>query len=67
MAFAFYPDWPAPGYYDVLVSGVQELIAGTKTPSEMLDFIADALLRIPRVGYRVRRGDGSLLPLSVCG
>ena len=37
---AFYPDWPAPGYYDVLVSGVQELIAGTKTPSEMLDFIA---------------------------
>jgi len=37
---AFYPDWPAPGYYDVLVSGVQELIAGTKTPGEMLDFIA---------------------------
>jgi len=37
---AFYPDWPAPGYYDVLVSGVQELIAGTKTPAEMLDFIA---------------------------
>lgn len=38
--FAFYPDWPAPGYYDVLVSGVQELIAGTMTPAEMLDFIA---------------------------
>jgi raffinose/stachyose/melibiose transport system substrate-binding protein len=38
--FAFYPDWPAPGYYDILVSGVQELIAGTMTPAEMLDFIA---------------------------
>ncbi|WP_119070246.1 ABC transporter substrate-binding protein [Aggregatilinea lenta] len=38
---AFYPDWPAPGYYDVLVSGVQELIAGTMSPDEMLDFIAD--------------------------
>lgn len=37
---AFYPDWPAPGYYDVLVSGVQELIAGTMTTDEMLDFIA---------------------------
>jgi len=38
--FAFYPDWPAPGYYDILVSGVQELIAGTMTVDEMLDFIA---------------------------
>ncbi len=37
---AFYPDWPAPGYYDVLVSGVQELIAGTMTPEAMLDFVA---------------------------
>jgi raffinose/stachyose/melibiose transport system substrate-binding protein len=37
---AFYPDWPAPGYYDILVSGVQELIAGTMTPEETLDFIA---------------------------
>ncbi len=37
---AFYPDWPAPGYYDVLVGGVQELIAGTKSPSEFLDLIA---------------------------
>jgi raffinose/stachyose/melibiose transport system substrate-binding protein len=39
--FAFYPDWPAPGYYDVLVSGVQELIAGTMSPSETLDFLAE--------------------------
>lgn len=37
---AYYPDWPAPGYYDVLVSQVQELIAGTKTPAQTLDGIA---------------------------
>jgi raffinose/stachyose/melibiose transport system substrate-binding protein len=39
--FAFYPDWPAPGYYDILVSGVQELIAGSMSVDEMLDFIAE--------------------------
>ena len=37
---AFYPDWPVPGYYDVLVSGVQKLINGTKTPDQVLDEIA---------------------------
>ncbi|GII27665.1 ABC transporter substrate-binding protein [Planotetraspora mira] len=37
---AFYPDWPAPGYYDVLVAGVQELINGSKTPEQVLDEIA---------------------------
>jgi len=37
---AYYPDWPAPGYYDVLVANVQELIAGTKTPAQALDGIA---------------------------
>ncbi|MFJ2031516.1 ABC transporter substrate-binding protein [Streptosporangium sp. NPDC087985] len=37
---AFYPDWPAPGYYDVLVSGVQNLINGTRTPAQVLDEIA---------------------------
>ncbi|GAA2884703.1 extracellular solute-binding protein [Streptosporangium fragile] len=37
---AFYPDWPAPGYYDVLVAGVQNLINGTKTPDQVLDEIA---------------------------
>ena len=37
---AFYPDWPAPGYYDVLVAGVQELIAGTLTPEAVLENIA---------------------------
>ena len=37
---AFYPDWPAPGYYDVLVGAVQGLINGSKTPAKMLDEIA---------------------------
>jgi raffinose/stachyose/melibiose transport system substrate-binding protein len=37
---AFYPDWPAPGYYDVLVSGVQNIINGTKTSDQVLDEIA---------------------------
>jgi raffinose/stachyose/melibiose transport system substrate-binding protein len=37
---AFYPDWPAPGYYDVLVAGVQELINGSKSPPQVLDEIA---------------------------
>lgn len=37
---AFYPDWPVPGYYDVLVSGVQNLVNGSKTPAQVLDEIA---------------------------
>ncbi|WP_433383857.1 ABC transporter substrate-binding protein [Actinoplanes sp. CA-142083] len=37
---AFYPDWPAPGYYDVLVAGTQGLINGSKTPAAFLDEIA---------------------------
>jgi raffinose/stachyose/melibiose transport system substrate-binding protein len=37
---AFYPDWPAPGYYDVLVSAVQKLINGSTTPAKALDEIA---------------------------
>ena len=37
---AFYPDWPAPGYYDVLVGAAQGLINGSKTPAQMLDEIA---------------------------
>ncbi|MFI7608214.1 ABC transporter substrate-binding protein [Micromonospora sp. NPDC049366] len=37
---AFYPDWPVPGYYDVLVSGFQGLINGSKTPDQVLDTIA---------------------------
>jgi raffinose/stachyose/melibiose transport system substrate-binding protein len=37
---AFYPDWPAPGYYDVLVGAGQGLINGSKTPAQVLDEIA---------------------------
>ena len=37
---AYYPDWPAPGYYDVLVAAVQQLINGSKKPAEVLDEIA---------------------------
>jgi raffinose/stachyose/melibiose transport system substrate-binding protein len=37
---AFYPDWPAPGYYDVMVAEIQELINGTKSPAEALDGLA---------------------------
>ncbi len=37
---AFYPDWPAPGYYDVMVSAAQALINGTKSPSQALDELA---------------------------
>jgi raffinose/stachyose/melibiose transport system substrate-binding protein len=28
---AFYPDWPAPGYYDTMVAAVQDLINGKGT------------------------------------
>ncbi len=37
---AFYPDWPAPGYMDVLGGSLQELIAGSVTPDAFLDQIA---------------------------
>ncbi|MFY1698349.1 MULTISPECIES: ABC transporter substrate-binding protein [unclassified Solwaraspora] len=37
---AFYPDWPVPGYYDVLVSGLQGLINQSRSPEEVLDAIA---------------------------
>ncbi|MEV1333823.1 extracellular solute-binding protein [Micromonospora costi] len=37
---AFYPDWPVPGYYDVLVAGFQGLINGSKSPDQVLDTIA---------------------------
>ncbi|WP_305783170.1 ABC transporter substrate-binding protein [Symbioplanes lichenis] len=37
---AFYPDWPAPGYYDVLAGGFQGLINGSKKPAQMLDEVA---------------------------
>ena len=36
----YYPDWPVAGYYQDLVSATQELMNGTKTPSQFLDEIA---------------------------
>lgn len=39
---AFYPDWPVPGYYDVLVSAFQSLINQSKTPDEVLTEIGTA-------------------------
>lgn len=39
---AFYPDWPVPGYYDVLVAGFQSLINQSKTPDAVLDEIGQA-------------------------
>ena len=37
---AFYPDWPAPGYMDVLGGNLQDLIGGKATPTAFLDAIA---------------------------
>jgi raffinose/stachyose/melibiose transport system substrate-binding protein len=33
---AFYPDWPTSTFYDQLNAALQELVNGTKTPSEVL-------------------------------
>ena len=38
---AFYPDWPVPGYYDVLVSGFQSLINQSKTPADVIASISE--------------------------
>lgn len=39
---AFYPDWPVPGYYDVIVSELQSLINQSKSPAEVLDGLSSA-------------------------
>ncbi len=39
---AYYPDWPVPGYYDVVVSELQSLINQSKTPAEVLDGLSTA-------------------------
>jgi raffinose/stachyose/melibiose transport system substrate-binding protein len=41
-ALAFYPDWPVPGFYDVLVSETQKLITGSATPDAYLDALQEA-------------------------
>ena len=37
---AFYPDWPAPGYYDTMTAATQDLINGKKSTSAVLDELA---------------------------
>jgi raffinose/stachyose/melibiose transport system substrate-binding protein len=39
---AFYPDWPVPGFYDVLVSETQKLITGSEKPDAYLDALQRA-------------------------
>ncbi|GAA1989917.1 extracellular solute-binding protein [Isoptericola halotolerans] len=34
---AFYPDWPVPGYYDVVVTQLQSLVNQSKSPDEVLE------------------------------
>jgi len=33
---SFYPDWPVPGFMDVIGAGLQEVAGGTKTPDQFL-------------------------------
>ncbi|GAB2617252.1 extracellular solute-binding protein [Streptomyces capparidis] len=40
-AFAYYPDWPVPGFYDVLVQETQKLMNGTD-PGKALDSLQKA-------------------------
>jgi raffinose/stachyose/melibiose transport system substrate-binding protein len=35
----WYPDWPVPGYYDVLKAAVTDLISGATTPEQYRDTI----------------------------
>lgn len=39
---AFYPDWPVPGFYDVLVSAMQSLANQSKAPAEVLSDLESA-------------------------
>ncbi|MET7682752.1 extracellular solute-binding protein [Streptomyces sp. NPDC005423] len=39
---AFYPDWPVPGFYDVLVSETQKLITGSEKPDAYLSNLQKA-------------------------
>ncbi|WP_329547313.1 extracellular solute-binding protein [Streptomyces sp. NBC_01356] len=39
---AFYPDWPVPGFYDVLVSGTQKLITDSEKPDAYLSALQEA-------------------------
>lgn len=39
---AFYPDWPVAGFYDQVVSAMQSLINGSKTPADAMAELGDA-------------------------
>jgi raffinose/stachyose/melibiose transport system substrate-binding protein len=39
---AFYPDWPVPGYYDIIVAQLQGLANGNKDASATLDGLGKA-------------------------
>lgn len=39
-ALAYYPDWPAPGYYDQQVKALQDLLSGATTVQEFNDTIS---------------------------
>jgi raffinose/stachyose/melibiose transport system substrate-binding protein len=39
---AFYPDWPVPGFYDVLVSNTQKLMNGSASPDSVLTALQKA-------------------------
>jgi raffinose/stachyose/melibiose transport system substrate-binding protein len=41
-ALGFYPDWPVPGFYDVLVAGTQKLINGSASPQSVLSGFASS-------------------------
>ncbi len=38
----FYPDWPVPGFYDVVLQGTEAVIAGTATPQQFADRLKKA-------------------------
>ncbi|WP_375452716.1 ABC transporter substrate-binding protein [uncultured Devosia sp.] len=38
----FYPDWPVPGFYDVLIQKVAGLLQGTSTPEQFADELKQA-------------------------
>jgi len=37
----FYPDWPVPGYYDVMLKATQAVIGGSVTPEEFAQRLKD--------------------------
>ena len=37
---SFYPDWPVPGFYNVLASASQDLTNGSKTVAQYLKEVA---------------------------